>query len=557
MRKVIIILASLTVLLLLGFCGYRGYELWKQNHWMSLARQYADRNDVKNEVLCLRQVLRYNPNNVEACRMMANLSEAAGSPAALTLRKKILELAPNSFDDRMALVQTALIFKDTQTASNALAGVDDAGKKTAAYFDLSAKLALLENKPAEAEADFAEACRIDPSLVSSQLSLAVLKLHSSNALDIAEARIDLKRISLNLTNSYARTQADRELTIDALRNRDNNTALYYSKQLVEQTNSVFEHKLLRLDVLQAAGSDEYNSTLASYQSDAIAQPNDLTAMTLWMMGRNMSPQVINWLQRQPANIQTNLPAALLIAQCQLQTRDWNGLEKTVSRGNWGGLEPVRNADMAFALRQQGSIDASKAEWDAAVVSANGQLTGLSNLYRLANEWHWYDEAQQLLWTIFNKFPDQQWAGQSLVTMLYKNGSTRPLMGLFDTLEKRNPANTDTKNDLAITAMLLRAEEMKPYELANEVYQSNPTNSFYACTYAFSLHLQGKDADALKIMKQIPPKELKSNSTPGYYGIILKANGDNAQAKDYLKLGLSAPSLLPEERALFKQAMTGL
>jgi thioredoxin-like negative regulator of GroEL len=557
MRKVIIILASLTVLLLLGFCGYRGYELWKQNHWMSLARQYADRNDVKNEVLCLRQVLRYNPNNVEACRMMANLSEAAGSPAALTLRKKILELAPNSFDDRMALVQTALIFKDTQTASNALAGVDDAGKKTAAYFDLSAKLALLENKPAEAEADFAEACRIDPSLVSSQLSLAVLKLHSSNALDIAEARIDLKRISLNLTNSYARTQADRELTIDALRNRDNNTALYYSKQLVEQTNSVFEHKLLRLDVLQAAGSDEYNSTLASYQSDAIAQPNDLTAMTLWMMGRNMSPQVINWLQRQPANIQTNLPAALLIAQCQLQTRDWNGLEKTVSRGNWGGLEPVRNADMAFALRQQGSIDASKAEWDAAVVSANGQLTGLSNLYRLANEWHWYDEAQQLLWTIFNKFPDQQWAGQSLVTTLYKNGSTRPLMGLFDTLEKRNPANTDTKNDLAITAMLLRAEEMKPYELANEVYQSNPTNSFYACTYAFSLHLQGKDADALKIMKQIPPKELKSNSTPGYYGIILKANGDNAQAKDYLKLGLSAPSLLPEERALFKQAMTGL
>lgn len=231
--------------------------------------------------------------------------------------------------------------------------------------------------------------------------------------------------------------------------------------------------------------------------------------------------------------------------------------KTVSRGNWGGLEPVRNADMAFALRQQGSIDASKAEWDAAVVSANGQLMGLSNLYRLADEWHWYDEAQQLLWTIFNKFPDQQWAGQSLVTMLYKNGSTRPLMGLFDTLVKRNPANTDTKNDLAITAMLLRAEEMKPYELANEVYQSNPTNSFYACTYAFSLHLQGKDVDALKIMKQISPTELKSNSTPGYYGIILKANGDNAQAKDYLKLGLSAPSLLPEERALFKQAMTGL
>ena len=41
MRKIIVILACCTIVLLLGFAGYRGYELWKQNHWLALAKGFA------------------------------------------------------------------------------------------------------------------------------------------------------------------------------------------------------------------------------------------------------------------------------------------------------------------------------------------------------------------------------------------------------------------------------------------------------------------------------------------------------------------------------------
>ena len=128
MRKVIIILAGCIVVLLLGYSGYRGYELWKQNHWMSMARTYGAKGDVHSEYLCLEQALRFNSRNVAACRMMANLAEAAHSPSALTWRKEVFALDPDSLNDRLALAQTAIFARDYATAQSALAGVDAAEK---------------------------------------------------------------------------------------------------------------------------------------------------------------------------------------------------------------------------------------------------------------------------------------------------------------------------------------------------------------------------------------------------------------------------------------------
>ena len=82
-------------------------------------------------------------------------------------------------------------------------------------------------------------------------------------------------------------------------------------------------------------------------------------------------------------------------------------------------------------------------------------------------------------------------------------------------------------------MLLDAKELKPNDLAREVYQQVPTNSSFAATYAFSLYQQKKSAEALKVMRQLKPQELDIPSIAGYYGVILKATGDGANARIYL------------------------
>jgi hypothetical protein len=558
MRKTIIILSGSCIVLLLGYSAFRGYEVWKQNHWMALARQFAAKADVQNEFLCLEQALLANSRNLEACRMMANLAEAEHSSSALTWRKRALEIDPNSLDDRLALAQSAMFAHDLTTATSVLAGTDSAGAKTAPYFNVAGELALAMNRPDVAESDFAEAARLDPSNPDPLLSSAVLQLHSTNALDMAEARITLQRIILNVTNVVIRSQAQRELIIDAMRYQDYATALPLSRELAQSTNAAFADKLLWLDALKASGSGQYNSALAACEREAANNPNDIQPLTLWLVEKNLPIQALGWLRSLPVSVQTNLPAALLIAQCETFMQDWTGLQNSASKQDWGKLEYTRHALLSHALRQQDLYGASKAEWDVALKSANGRDADLTSLYRLAAQWNWPDEAQQILWSIVNSYPQEQWAARELASELYAAGGTRSLMQLFSVQTSRNPSDLDAKNNLALAAMLLRASEMNPYDLAREVHQKVPTNSNYACTYAYALYLQGQNAEALKLMQQLPSQALQDNSTAGYYGLILKAAGDRSQAGVYLRRAIEPRGqLLPEERAMFQQAMADL
>ena len=130
------------------------------------------------------------------------------------------------------------------------------------------------------------------------------------------------------------------------------------------------------------------------------------------------------------------------------------------------------------------------------------------------------------------------------------------MMLYSQQVKRATSDLDARNNLAMTALLLDAKELNPNVLAYEVYQKAPTNAAFASTYAFSLHLQKKDAEALKVIERLKPEELQNPSNAGYYGLILKATGNVAKAKTYLELASKA-RLLPEEKKLFDRAKAGV
>ena len=200
MRKTIFLLAAAIGLLLLGYTSYRGYQVWKQSHGMTMARRYFAKGDMRNTILSLQQVVNLNPRNIDACRMMADLTEMARSRSALAWRQRVLELNPNSFEDRLALVQAAIICQQYSLATNTLAGVAETDKKTAAYHTMAGTTALIGGKLDAAEAHYSEAIRLDPANPIPQVNLAVVRLHRTNALDMAEARIALQRIIQSSTN---------------------------------------------------------------------------------------------------------------------------------------------------------------------------------------------------------------------------------------------------------------------------------------------------------------------------------------------------------------------
>ncbi len=549
-KKTILFLLIAAVLFLGGgYAAYKGYRHVRQVRLVKQAKGYLEKSQDRQAVLSLQRALKFNSRDVEATRLMAELAERAGSQSALLWRSKVVALNPQSTDDRLALTRTAMIARDLLVATNALEGVTAEGKKTAGYQNIAGTVAAAMNQVSSAESHFLEAARLEPTNPVPVLNLSVVRLQSTNSQVLAEARTALRQLAATPAH---RCQALRELLGDAIRHDQTNDALTLSRDLVQQTNSLFRDKIMRLNVLKVTANPAFKPTLAAYQRDAATNAASAYEMANWLMTSSGPADALAWLHTFPLSTQTNQPAALQIAQCQTALKDWRSLQATLSKQFWGDLELVRHAYLARAMRGQDLLDSSKTEWEQALKAANGTKEGMVMLLRMAAVWDWGSESEELLWSIFNRYPAEKWAFQTLLQVLYNTGRTRPLMTLFSQESKRNPADLSLKNNLAMTAMLLEAQELKPFDLAREVYEKAPTNSSFVGTYAFSLHLQKKNAEALQLMQKIPAKDLERPSTAGYYGVILTASGNKQKAKPYLDLAAKGP-MLPEEKKLFDRA----
>ncbi len=558
-RLLKILIFSVLLLLLLvggGYAALLGYVSVRQARLVRQARAFLDKSEEKKALLCLQRALRSNSKDLEANRLMATLLERHGSQQALLQRSKVVELAPTSTDDRLALARTALAFKDLITASNALEGLSPEAKQKATYYNLSGMVATAAGHPASAETHFLTACQLEPTNLVAKLNLAVIRLQQTNVQARTQAQVALQQLS---TDSVYGCQALRELVGDALRHRETNEAVIMSRQLVQHTNSTFSDKLLQLDVLRFADDPTYESTLLAVQRAGADDIGKARQMAAWLVSRTGPARALPWMESLSPDIRTNQPVVLLMAECRDTLKDWTGLQTSLQQQHWGELDFMRHAFLARSLRGQELASTAKTEWEQALKDAQSRQAGrqesLAMLLRLAAAWNWTSESEQLLWTFVNQYPKEKWAPVALAQLLYTAGRTQGLMTLYSQLSKVNPDDLLAKNNLSMVALLLDAPQHKPHELAREVYQKAPTNSSYASTYAFSLYRQEKAAEARKVLEQLPQKDLDKPSIAGYYGLVLRALGDTAKAKKYLDLAVSSTNLtfLPEERKLIDQA----
>src|SRR5688572_19659442 len=94
--------AGVIVVAVLAFGGYRFYKQWQPERLAKQARAYFDKGDFRNGSLCIRNALAINPNNVAACRIMAEINEKMGYPDAVRWRRRVVDLSPGSFKDSIA-----------------------------------------------------------------------------------------------------------------------------------------------------------------------------------------------------------------------------------------------------------------------------------------------------------------------------------------------------------------------------------------------------------------------------------------------------------------------
>jgi predicted Zn-dependent protease len=113
-----------------------------------------------------------------------------------------------------------------------------------------------------------------------------------------------------------------------------------------------------------------------------------------------------------------------------------------------------------------------------------------------------------------------------------------------------------RNNFAQLALLLNVDVQNARITARDLYNQNPKNPIFASTYAFALEQAGDPKQALKVMSELTPEQLRVPNMAAYYGIILAAANKPQEAAEYLQLAEQA-RLLPEEEALVNRSRTAI
>jgi Flp pilus assembly protein TadD len=130
------------------------------------------------------------------------------------------------------------------------------------------------------------------------------------------------------------------------------------------------------------------------------------------------------------------------------------------------------------------------------------------------------------------------------------------MNVLVRINAADPQDVRVKNDLANLYLLRKAELERAFRLAREAYTSVPTDPYFSSTYAYSLLLQKRPGEALRVMADLNPKYLQIPSIAAYYGIVQAASGNKDLAKEPLRFAEHA-ILLPEEKELVHLATARL
>lgn len=548
--KRILLWTSAVVILAAAVCAGRiGYRYWKQEHLIREARYFLSQSDASNAILCLQQAVQSNPSNVEACRMFANLAEMARSHNAIFWRRRVAELEPKNSQNQIELAKTALMFGDLGIASEALAALDDAGKKTAGYHKMAAALAWSLNQAPEAESHYLEATRIEPDNLVSQIDLATVQLVSTDPAKAEQGRLRLDTLK---TNPVVRCQALRQLALDATRHGAMSRALACSAELLADPQSTYSDRVMRLDLLKQAESPDLTTYLSVIQKESATNRVKAFELGKWMFDKGRTNDALAWIHTLPPDVRTNAPVAVIAAEGEAALGHWAELESMTRSQSWKEMDYLRHAYHAWALRIMGNSPAAVVEWHNALKSSERKLPALNDLAGKTAAWGWEAEMDETLWAIVDNFPMEKGAFLLLYNRLFESGNTPALRNLLLKISQAVPSNVELQNNLATVSMLLDPRESKAHDVARNAYAKDPKNPFVLSTYAYSLYLQHKPDEALKLFDTLPAQQLTNAAVATYYGIILAGSGHGPKARPYLDLADKA-KLLPEERNLLKKA----
>jgi predicted Zn-dependent protease len=537
---------ALAIALILGGL-YRGYALWRNRHLEKQATEFSARGDVASAVLAARQLLALQPRNIRVMSLMADLAERSGSAEALDWRKAVAAAGGKESSAQLALARTALHFNDMPLAERVLASLPAAFRETPEAHELAGALALSQGHTAAAEEHFAAALATDPSNDRVRLNLATVRLASRDPQVVRSAHQDLTTLS---ARTGLRQTALRALAADALAHRDFAAAQQFASALVAEAQPLFSDYLLHLEASKGAPD-----ALALVKREAAKTSETAAQLIAWMDRHDRAADAFAWAQSLAPAVRETQPMPTALAESLSCKQDWQQLARFVRGKDWKTAEPLRMAIESHAVHHLANEPEAEAEADAlwrnAIRAAQGNVNQLATIARLAEGWGYKPQAQAAWWTIANGTLGARDALLSLNRLYRATRDTRGLLRVAKRALELNPDDLVAANNAANLGLLLNGDAAS-HHLAAKLHDEHPGYTVLAATFAFSLHLQGKTADALRVLEQLKTQQLHEPALAAYYVMMLADSGKLARAREFLAIAERA-TLLPEEQQLLANA----
>ena len=338
--------------------------------------------------------------------------------------------------------------------------------------------------------------------------------------------------------------AVRALLNDALRNRDGAR----TRRFAEKLRSLPEHNFTDdLSCLRAMMTEPtFQSELDKIERRAEANPLWASEAGEWLNAHGMATETLRLFAQLAAPIQENVRVQITAAEAHLAAQDWNGLSAFLTRRHWGDAEFLRRA-MLIRCERELSQPWEK-EWKQLMSEAQANPTDGLLLSQVLIGWGWREETINLLWTVATNPTAGAKALDYLWDLYSRTSDTRNLLRVARAQIELDPANPAKKNNVAFLSLLLNGASERSERLAREAAVALPRVPEWVATYAYALHVAGKDAEARKTMADVSPGALARPGIALYSAIILAANGDDAHAKEALAQ-LNPVGMLPEEQKL--------
>jgi predicted Zn-dependent protease len=552
------LLIALPALVIAAGAGVWGYERWSRTNAIRIARQWLDADRLDRASAAIQDALKNEPDLPASWRLASELAWREGNqPASVEFAKKAAAVGRYQADDVLAWAEASILSDDAGQAKEAETYLDPATAQSSRALRLEGEIDRRAQRFADARDKFQAALGAETGTGSEspavdEIPLGIVCLQTGLAADRARGRALLAKWA---PDPRWGVDALRALLADAVAHGERDSVVRWAEALQNNLRCTLGDIPVCLQALASFDPGRYQAVLAPIEDKSRSTPTQSAQLLGWLNQIGQSAEAVRWGESLEPAAAHRPPIAPGIAEALRATRRWADLKAWVEQGDWGrDAGFLQWAYGMEAARRLGDVATADSLWKS--LSADGRLYPAHALFAgdALVAWGSPKEAADLLWEAADR-PDLAYQALGSLARLYQvQHDAVGQYRAFNRLNEMRPADRGIANNLAYFAAVTDLGSQTHIErIAEDNFNSEPSNVAYRSTYAFVLVWTGQASRAMELLEPVSHEWKGSPAVAFAYGAALASLGRRSEAREVFD-SLNSRNLGPQETDWIRAAL---